>query len=250
MNVLSLVCREPNDIWIDFLNTFHSYKVFIVINNNDYVIPEKYLLENKITFVKIDDETCYNSGFNHANRCASLSYFPEITAWDKALYYFSHINSHYDNIWFIEDDCFFIHENTIKNIDNKYINQDLLTKNNYINYEESPTGWHWESVTDLILPPRACSVIQACRLSKKLIEKINNYASINKRLIMIEVMFNTLAFQNNFLIECPLELSKLECMNYDTISNVDDIHIYHGLKDINMHKRIRDLYNNNSSLEM
>ena len=31
-----------------------------------------------------------------------------ITAWDKALYYFSHINTDCNHVWTIEDDVFFV----------------------------------------------------------------------------------------------------------------------------------------------
>lgn len=243
MDIICLVCREPHENWIHFLNNFNLYKVYIVINNNNFIIPENYEKKYKIKFIKIDDKICYSSGFNNANRCENLPHFPEITSWDKALYYFSSINLNYTNVWFIEDDCFFINENTIKNINNKYPTQDLLTRNNDICYEESPEKWHWKSITSLIPSPRASSLIQTCRLSKRLLEKINEYASINKRLILIEAMFNTLALQNHFSIECPFELSKLELINYDKIENVDEIHIYHALKNMNKHKEIRDLYN-------
>jgi hypothetical protein len=241
MNIICLVCREPHKVWIDFLSTFNLYEVYVVINNNEYIIPEDY--GNKIKFIKINNDECYSAGFNNANRCETLPQFPDITSWDKALYYFSNINLNYSNVWFIEDDCFLVNENTIKNIDNKYPHQDLLTKMNIINYKQA-VDWHWNSINPLIAYPRSMSYIQTCRLSKKLLEKINEYASINKKLVLIESMFNTLALHNNFLIECPLELSKLECENYNTIYSVDEMYVYHALKNINEHKRLRDLYNN------
>jgi len=250
MDIICLVCREPHPVWVEFLKNFNLYEVYIVLNNNDFIIPEYYLQNNKIKFIKIDDNICYSTGFNHANRCKTLTSFPEITAWDKALYYFTctppiNYSTSTGNIWFIEDDCFFINENTIKNIDNKYINSqcDLLVKNNNINYDESPEGWHWDSINNLISAPRSWSYIQTCRLSKRLLEKIKNYALQNKRLIMIEAMFNTLALQNNFIIKCPIELSKLELKTYDTILNINEIYIYHAIKNMSRQKELRFLYN-------
>lgn len=239
MDAVCLVSKTPDNIWIHFLNTFKLYDTFIIINDNDYIIDDKFK-NLKVKIIKIDNKECYAAGFNNGMKTVIMERFPEITSWEKALYYFTTINLNYKKIWFIEDDCFFMNENILKNIDKKYVVEDLLTKSNFHTNEINPQGWHWESINKLIPPPRCISLIQCCRLSKNLLDKIKNYANSNKRLIFVEAMFNTFAFQHKLKTACPKELSKLECFNYDNIQEINDQFIYHSIKDITKHQEIRN----------
>ena len=74
MNAICLLCIEPHEIWIDFLNTIKLYDIYMIINNNNYLIPDKYIekyIENsKVKIIKINDNKCLLSGFNNA--CTSI----------------------------------------------------------------------------------------------------------------------------------------------------------------------------------
>ena len=215
------------------------------MNNFNDKINEYINIYQKINIIYIDSDIVRNAGFNNANTGEKLSHFPDVTSWDKSLYYFTSINLDYNNIWFIEDDCFFLTENTIYNIDNEYTNSDLLTRSNNIIYGINPNDWHWNSIIKYINSPYSTSLIQTCRLSKKLLLLIKDYVNIHNRLFLIEAMFNTIASQNNLIIDTPDELSKLECINYNYLDNINEYFVYHALKNHQTHKIIRDNYYTN-----
>ena len=54
-----------------------------------------------------------------------------ITSWEKSIFYFSYIETKYENVWFKEDDVFFNDENIFLKFDLEYINCDLLTSKIY-----------------------------------------------------------------------------------------------------------------------
>jgi hypothetical protein len=238
---LCIVCREPSIIWLEFLNNFIYYDIYIVINNK--VDIEKYKYDN-INFIQIDTDECKLYGFNHANRCAYLQYFPEVTAWDKALYYFTTINTNYQYIWFIEDDCFFMSELTIVNIDNKYKDEDLLTKSHKLENSGANIDWIWSNMNNMthLKKPYAISFIQACRLSSNLLAFIKKYANENKKLFVIEAMFNTIALKKNLKVSNPYELSFLYGPEEVSSLYKHEIYIYHAEKNIDNHKLYRTNY--------
>ena len=36
MNAICLICINPNKIWCEFLNTFTKYKIFLIIDDNNF----------------------------------------------------------------------------------------------------------------------------------------------------------------------------------------------------------------------
>jgi hypothetical protein len=227
---ICLLCRKPNKIWIDFLNNFKYYKTYIVTNEKSNI--------NSNNIIYIDSKEV--GGFNHSNRCSKLLNFPTVTAWDKALYYFSTINTSYEYVWFIEDDCFFMSEQTLVNIDNKYNDSDLICQTNKMDNTGESIDWNWDIIPEItkLPPPYSVSYVQTCRLSIKLLDIIKEYANKYKKLFIIETMFNTLALQNNLKITPISELSYLTWTNKD--SPVHPLYIYHHEKDISKHKIYRD----------
>ena len=96
-NCVCVVSRIPNQIWFDFLNKVPG-DIYMVIN--DKVNLNNYK-PGKVKIIEIDTHISHSSGFNHANRAIQTQQdiqkgfihlpFPEVTAWDKALYYFCNI---------------------------------------------------------------------------------------------------------------------------------------------------------------
>ena len=82
----------------------------------------------------IDDDVLRSAGFCKLNLVDWIK--KDITAWEKALYYFCKIEVEHEYVWFIEDDVFFYNEDTLFNIDYKYSNSDLLSNV----YNENKTG--------------------------------------------------------------------------------------------------------------
>ena len=53
---ICLITFRPHKIWCDFLNLFKKYKIFIIINNNNFDLSTFINTYNNITFIKIDEK--------------------------------------------------------------------------------------------------------------------------------------------------------------------------------------------------
>jgi hypothetical protein len=220
------VCFKPPAQIIEFLSTFKNYDIYIVVDDNS--VDYKSLNRPNIQIIQIHEKDCYDTGFIHLT---SLT-FHKVTAWDKAVYYFSTLNKSYETIWFIEDDVFFYNEQTLLNIDAKYPTSDLLTAR----YIENATGhkndWHWHRMTIHIPPPYYCAMVCACRLSKGLLVKIKEYAARYKTCFFIEALFSTICKQSNLLYDTPSELVNIVYRRDYTEKDIDTSGLYHPIKDI------------------
>ena len=192
---------------------------------------------NKINFIQIKEEECYNTGF--INSC-TVTIPKNIVSWDKALYYLSKINK-YSNMWLIEDDVFLYDETTLMNIDSKYKDSDLLSAP----YDENTTGhknyWHWWQIEIQLPPPYYKAMICAIRISNTLLSKIKDYVEKHKTFFFCEAFFPTICKSNGLLCDTPIELENIVYRKDYTIDDINTDNLYHPLKDINTH----ELYRNN-----
>ena len=104
-NALCLLTKVPNNIWLEILNNFIDYDVFVIIDDNSNYYSNTY--ENKynnIKIIQIENADCYKNGYTNCNSAVG---FPEVISWDKALYLMGEIKKEYEHIWLIEDDVFF-----------------------------------------------------------------------------------------------------------------------------------------------
>ena len=132
MNVICLITFMPNKLWCNFLNLFDKYKIFIIVDNNNFNLHEFKNNYKNINFIQIEDIKCKLNGYKDTNFTLNKL----ISGWDKALYYFRVEDNNYDFVWFIEDDVFFYNEDTLLRIYSQYINSDLLSNN----YGENTNG--------------------------------------------------------------------------------------------------------------
>lgn len=244
---ICLLSRDVHIEWLEFLNKFTYYDIFICIDNNDEDYQKKYSdAFSHISFIQIKNETCREQGYTNCNSCVG---FPEIISWDKAIYYFSEREQTYDNVWLIEEDVFFMNENVLKRIDSTFPESDLLTSFHNINPNGEMDSWnHWVNVIHRIDPPWAHSMVCACRVSCKLFSEIKKYKTIHGHLFFIEAMFNTIAHQSNLIVNTPQQLS---CVHWNTSWNRDNINIdqvYHPFKNIDDHNYIRESHSNGLDL--
>jgi hypothetical protein len=232
--IICFLTVQPSKLFYNFCKKLKNKNndIYICIDNNNHNI-ENY--DNKIKIIKIDNKICEDKGFKNTvlwckNRACSR---------DKALCYFCNTNINFDYIWFIEEDVFIPSIHTIEKINNKYTNCDLLTSSNIL-YDEKP--WvHWEYVLNTIEipPPYSHSMISAIRCSKKLLKYIYDYATNYKKLILDEVLFNTLAMQNNLVIVIPEELSTIVFKKNWKIDNINMNNLYHPIKNTKKHHVFR-----------
>lgn len=238
---VALITRKPTIIWLDFLYPFITYDVFIIIDDNSENYSEKYSDKYpKIKFIQINNDECQQNGFVGSSVATGL---PPIMAWDKALYYFSHIETSYSDIWFFEDDVFFFSETCLLKIDEKYPDCDLLTRSHTIKYEKNLEGWwHWNQCLGKIELPWAYSLICICRVSTKLLQKVREYANSNGKIFFVEAIMNTLAIHNHMTVGTPPQFITVVQGDIPPIEVTKDkmYFVYHPYKNIEQHYRLRN----------
>lgn len=239
MIAVCLITLRPSKIWCEFLNNFKSYKIFIIIDDNNFDCSEFISTYKNITFVQIENNKCEESGYLDTN--FMIGKF--ISGWDKALYYFGvvHINSDY--VWFIEDDVYFNSEDTLIQIDKQYSSEDLISNI----FDKNETGeklhWHWEKINIKFNPPYYNGMMCAVRFSRKLIECIDEYAKSHNILFFLEALFPTIAKKNNLVCVTPIELEFIHYRTIFDLSSINKDKLYHPMKDINTHVLLRQSNN-------
>jgi hypothetical protein len=211
-----------------------NYEIFIVIDDNNYDIPD---YDGFIKIIKIDNKLCEEQGY----KSTLLSLNNKACSRDKALYYFNNIYTEYDYIFFVEEDVFIPNIFTIKNINDKYITGDLLVGGHNI-ITEYKNNWHWSFIhTQMNLNlPYANSMICAIRCSKKMMNSIKEYAIKYNNLFMDEALFNTLAIHNNLEVKTIYELKDIVYCKEWELNEISINHLYHPIKNIEQQYNYRE----------
>lgn len=241
-NKLALICFKPNDIYLEFLNKFSNYEVYIIIDDNSVNYTALYCRKyTNLTFIQIHDKVCKQYGFTNVNKIGVKKL---ISGWDKALCYFSlNFKNSNKKVWFIEDDVFFHNEDTLIKIDAKYPDYDLLANSDF-KQATNKNDWLWNYIRIKQPGPYYCGMVCATRLSPNVLEEIRLYADLNKELFFLEALLPTLSKVNTKDKKCccPDELKTVvfrHNYNYKNVSNKDNI--YHPVKDISKHQEFRNL---------
>jgi hypothetical protein len=238
-NCIGLICYKPNDIWIDFLSKFTKYDIYIIIDDNSIDYKEQYSIFSNINIIQINDEECKKNGFINMNFIMNK----EITAWEKSLYYFSTINTEYKKIWFFEDDVFFYDEESLLRIDSKYDNSDLLSNYYYENINGDRNYWNWKYIDIQLQPPYYCAMVCCVRISSNLLSKIKSYANEHNTLFFLEALFPTICKVNSMNYDTPTEFNNIIYRKNYEDTDIDEINLFHPIKDIAKHKYYRDMLN-------
>lgn len=242
---LCILTRKYNETWISFLAQFSDhYTIYMVIDE----APEKFqsipVIRTSVDFpnvhlIQINDDECKTNNYYGSSVASNLK---EIVAWDKALYFFNRVNqTKHSYVWFLEDDVFLYEERILRDIDREYPKSDLLSSFHEINPNgDIYRGWnHWVNVIHKIGTPWAHSLVCCTRISEKLLKCVDVYR-VDRPLLFVESLFNTLALHHHLIVDTPTELS---CITYNETwdaSNICDKNkIYHPVKNMDLHSRIR-----------
>jgi len=142
----------------------------------------------------------------------------------------------------MEDDVLFYNENTIINIDNQYINDDLLSNTFEINSDGNKNTWLWKLINiQQYSPPYYKGMMCCVRFSKKMLSCINDYAYKYKTLFYLEALFPTITIKNNLKYSNPVEFNKIYYRHNFKGEKVDMNIFYHPVKDLNKHISFRNL---------
>jgi hypothetical protein len=151
------------------------------------------------------------------------------------------MNANYNHVWFIEDDVFFYNEQTLVDIDSKYIHSDFLGTGT--SYKENIDGksrdWLWQDVHLKIPPPYYKCLCCVIRISQALFHKIKNYATFYKTLDFLEALFPTLCKQGGLQYDMPDEFANVIYIKDHDINTLNKKNLYHPLKHIKDHMMIR-----------
>ena len=231
MEAFCLICVTPHKIWCDFLVNFAKYKIFIIVDNNNYDLTEFKIRYANITFLQISENDCAVNGYIDS----SFTIKKLISGWDKALYYFGVENKSFEYIWFAEEDVLIHSENTLINIDNKYVDDDLLSNNYEVNLTGEKKGWLWHIVSVNFEPPHYHGMMCVVRFSNRMMRCIDEYARKNKKLEFIEALFPTTAIKNNLKYSTPDEFKNITWNHNYTNETKIRSNLYHPVKNIEEH---------------
>ncbi len=241
-NAFGLLCQQPHTDWLDFLQTF-PYDCYVFIDDNSFdcsYLSNKY---PQIKLIQLDDDICYQSGYHSSHsqyfyRKKKMS--KRVTSVEKALYFFKKIcNESYSNYWLCEDDVFIHSINNLIAVDLQY-NQDFLS-NTIIENDGSKSDWHWSTIDAKSRPPWYQCMVCITRISNKLLDVIDQFATKHKTFYFSEAMFPTLAIKSGLSYAEP---NQFKWVLYNTIwteFNIQPGGFYHPVKDINSHKNIRKI---------
>lgn len=191
--------------------------------------------------VQVPDEVCKEHGYINSNISDNSTHIKKNPiAMDKFLYTFCEHFTDFDFVWVLEDDVFVPSVQTLRNLTIGYSAYDLVVQSNKLK-EDDLLDWHWRSIIDKIEPPYYNSMVCAIGISRKLLDCIKAQVHAKKTLIYSEVMFNTIAMQNNLKVICPFELKTIVWMgewHEDVIQQLEN-NLFHPMKDIAKHTEIR-----------
>jgi len=239
LRAVCLITRDPNTIWMQFLDQFKTYDVYVVVDNNNWK-PECFnILYPNIHFYQIDDDLCKQTGFYNSSVAMDLK---PVISWDKALYFFANICTKYEQIWFLEDDVFIFEEKTLNILDNTHKTADVILKR-YTKYKTPKhlltKFWHWDKITIQFNSPLFQSMICVCRLSKLFLKHLNEYVKINKSLCFIEALIPTIALKKKLNVKCPSNFDTIRWKSNYEKEQINKQNLFHPVKDINKHKEFR-----------
>jgi hypothetical protein len=250
-NALCVICFRPNNIWLEFLNSFVKYDIYLIVDDILNVDTNLYETYKNIHIIKVSDEDTIKNGFmnisfqgGHKNEKNNWRW-GMIYGWERAVYSFSCIYTNYDNVWFLEDDVFLYNEQTLLDIDMKFKDSDLLS-NRYQNIKDCSDWYHWhhDMVFEFDIKYYHKSMCCAVRISNNMLSKIKEYATAYKTLFFIEAFFPTICMRYHLKLDTPHELKYIvEKMEY-TISELRTSYLYHPIKSIENHRLYRNLLAN------
>lgn len=240
-NKIALICFKPNNIYLNFLNKFSNYEIYIIIDDNSINYSALYFTKyQNLKFIQIPNKVCHQYGFIHVN---TIGVKKKVSGWDKALCYFA-LNKTETKVWFIEDDVFFHNEDALLKLDTLYPEYDLLANSDF-KPATNKNDWLWNYIRIKQLGPYYCGMVCATRVSPNVLERIRIYARENNELFFLEALLPTLSktkaeSKEELLCCCPDELKTVvyrHNYSHEQVANKDNI--YHPIKDISKHIEFR-----------
>ncbi|CAF2094040.1 unnamed protein product [Rotaria magnacalcarata] len=197
----SVGASGPSDFSIGNGLTFDG-----TLNDNTVVLPST---SSKVHYIQLNETICSKYGFLGASQPDKKT----CSAWDKALYYFSKLNTYHKFVWFVESDVLIPSSRAFFALHELYSTwADLVSGANGVDVDGTLRSWAlWQTAVDTFIPPWSFSMVSAVGCSRRLLSMINQYVAWRGQLPYIEVLFQTIAVQNAEIIRVtPFELSTIK----------------------------------------
>ena len=197
MNALCLVTITPTNEWCEYLNHFTNYKIYIMVDDNNFDYTLYKTMFPKLFFIKFMHDSYRVNGYTNTQF--------DNTAWDKAFYYFAVENTVHKYVWFIDSKLNRCTEQYLLTCDQTYEqrNVDLL----YSGCNENRNGykgyWLWEKIDIRFTNPYYNGDLSVTRLSQNMFSKINLYAQEHKSLFYIEALLPSVSIKNRLVYLTP-----------------------------------------------
>ena len=271
------LCHRPAVDQLIFYRQFSlsGYDVVVVVDDSSWAVQEV----PGIKIFTITDEACAASGFLGSNPAISKPLL--VSAWDKALYFIHYFECKYDFFWLFEEDVFIPCVQSVVRIDMANASSDLISSSNnvlasFISASALHASWCWyRTIPRALLPlPWASGMVCAVRLSSTLATAAADFvkthaeslrcrnlrrkkiASILSALraprswvlqiaqpqyLFIEFLFHTLALQWQMDVSTPDQLSHIVWRQDWAAESMLPGLLYHPVKNIADHPRLREL---------
>jgi len=126
-SAIALLCRYPDNIWLNFLENFSKYDIYIIIDENKNDYDELYKqINHKLNIIQIDDNYCIQNGFyNFVHPTSNLPNKPLSSDLDTLnLNYLYHPMKNYIDQLKVKMNNYIYYDNLFNNI-------NYNNKNNY-----------------------------------------------------------------------------------------------------------------------
>jgi hypothetical protein len=249
------LCVKPPELFLhNLLKMTLTQPIYIVCDSNDYEPPKQLMSEdytavvlteasnnndyvvspNTLYFIQIKDEECGKRGY--INAASTIPKKP--SAWDKALYYFC-LKTTARHIWFIEEDVFVPRPNIMDEMNARYPNTDLVTKQ-HVSEKDDPGFYWWFDAEEKMDRPYYRSLVCATRVSRRILDKVATMAKEKRTVCFVETIFSTIAHQNNFSIVQAPELQSVIFRHSWTKETVHMNGLFHPVKEMTDHIAFRE----------
>ncbi len=234
------LCREISKelTHLMFQSDNSKFDVCVVNDSGQTAIINKQTTCHELI---LSSDVCKKNGYKNSSYSEGLTHIQNsVVALDRALYLFCEMYD-YDFVWFVEDDCFIPSVEALENLV-EYSEFDLVTSSHKKKIGTSHE-WHWKKAFETFNPPLFSSMSCCFGLSRKMLELTRQHVQKHKELFFLEIMFNTIAAQNNLRIYTPPELATI-CSQADW--SLDDVltlpnNIFHPYKDFKNAEKLRKL---------
>lgn len=270
---IALLTNQPYAPQVSFFEELGSdeYEIFVVVDDDAAQLPS-----STVTYVRIDDRDCRPLGFENLNPMVSNRKPSKCSAWEKAIYHFSRVETRHEHVWFVEDDVLVTAASAFEQIDRRYGPVDILSAECYSNPDGAfgrEDWWWWRCVPRLLPLPWARSMVCAVRVSRSLLDRVGSFIPDTKnalarenapsvpfsrlarklrfkrqvgefkdfpRYLFIEYLFHTLALHGGQTIIVAEELSGVHWSTPHRVEEMVPGRLYHPVKDPALHEIYRE----------